>query len=65
MSVSLAFIREGRGCLDSRRQNMLDKVPNSRDWASFDLGRSEMNDLAYLTAKTNHEVAILRGKMEV
>ena len=64
MRVSLTFIRDGRGGLDSRRQNMLNRVPNPGDWASFDLDHLEMNDLAYLTAKTNHEFAILRGKNE-
>ena len=43
---------------------MLMRVPFSGDWARFPLNHLTMKDLAYLTAKTGHEFAILRGKTE-
>lgn len=64
MRVSLTSIREGKGGLDSHRQAMLNRVPNSGDWDVFPFEHIEMKDLAYLTAKTGHEFAILRGKNE-
>lgn len=62
--TSLACIREGSAGLDKRKQVMLDRVPNPGDWDKFQLYHIEMKDLAYLTAKTGHEFAILRGKNE-
>lgn len=43
---------------------MLNRAPCSGDWAKFPLDHLTMKDLAYLTAKTGHEFAILRGKSE-
>ncbi len=64
MRVSLDSIRCGNGGLDARRQNMLNRVPESGDWAKFPYEHLTLKDLAYLTAKTGHEFAILRGKSE-
>ncbi len=64
MRTSLTYIREGSGGLDEHRQTMLMRVPSSGDWARFPLNHLTMKDLAYLTAKTGHEFAILRGKTE-
>lgn len=64
MRVSLASIRDGFGGLDARRQSMLNRVPDRGDWAKFKRNHLDMKDLAYLTAKTNDEFAILRGKSE-
>lgn len=64
MRISLASIRSGSGGLDAHRQAMLNRVPHSGDWAKFSLNHLSMKDLAYLTAKTGHEFAILRGKAE-
>lgn len=64
MRISLASIRDGSGGLDAHRQVMLERVPCPGDWARFPLKHLEMKDLAYLTAKTGHEFAILRGKSE-
>lgn len=63
--VSLESIRQGTGGLAAHRQSMLDRVPNPGDWEEFSFDHHtplEMTDLAYLTAKTGHEFAILRGK---
>lgn len=60
--TSLASLREGNAGLDERKQVMLNRVPHSGDWAYFALDHIDIKDLAYLTAKTSHEFAILRGK---
>lgn len=64
MRVSLESIRNGTGGLDAHRSKMLERVPNSGNWARFKLNHLEMKDLAYLTAMTGHVFAILRGKSE-
>lgn len=62
MRVSLELIRHGEGGLDEHRASMLRRVPDVGDWANFPCEHLKMKDLAYLTAKTGHEFAILRGK---
>ena len=64
MRVSLASLRNGSGGLDAHRQTMPNRAPCSGDWARFPLDHLTMKDLAYLTAKTGHEFAILRGRSE-
>ncbi len=64
MRVSLESIRRGEGGLDEHRESMLRRVPNTGDWAKFPYEHLSMKDLAYLTAKTDHEFAILRGRRE-
>lgn len=64
MRVSLESIRRSGGGLDERRTSMLRRVPEVGDWAKFPHEYLLMKDLAYLTAKTGHEFAILRGKRE-
>lgn len=64
MRVSLESIRRGEGGLDEHRASMLRRVPDVGDWAKFSYEHLSMKDLAYLTAKTGHEFAILRGKHE-
>ena len=60
--VSLDAVKHGKAGLDKRRKGLLDRVPNQNDSAEFPVGSLEMKDLAYLTAKTGDEFAILRGK---
>ena len=62
MRISLLSIADGSAGLNQRRQNMLFRVPETGDWSRFPFGFLEMEDLAYLTAATGHEFAILRGK---
>ena len=62
MRVSLESIRCGKGGLDAHRQTMLNQVPNTGNWEEFPSGHLKLKDLAYLTAKTGHEFAILQGK---
>ena len=62
MQTSLQAIREGNAGLNAHRQSMLNRVPDIGDFASFGFESLELTDLAYLTAMTGHEFAILRGK---
>ncbi len=60
--ISLEAIREGDAGLNSHRQSLLNRVPEIGDSSMFRHESLELIDLAYLTAKTGHEFAILRGK---
>lgn len=62
--ISLEAVRNGKAGLDAHRLKMLDRVPNTNDWARFDLNSIELKDLAYLTAKVGDEFSLLRGKHE-
>ena len=62
MRTSLESIYNGSAGLNSHRKNLLERVPNSNDWASFPLDTIEIKDIAYLSAATHHEFALLRGK---
>jgi hypothetical protein len=64
MQTSLQAIRSGKAGLDGHRQSMLNRVPEIGDWASFKYEFIMLKDLAYLTAKTGDEFALLRGKKE-
>ena len=64
MKVSLEAVRSRKAGLDAHRQKMLDRVPETGDWAKFELNSIELRDLAYLTAKVGDEFALLRGKHE-
>ena len=60
--ISLEAIREGNAGLNTHRQGVLDRAPEVGDSAIFKREALKLIDLAYLTAKTGHEFAILRGK---
>ena len=60
--VSLNAVKYGKAELNERRKRMLARVPNQGDDSDFPVNSLEMKDLAYLTAKTGDEFAILRGK---
>ena len=59
---SLEAIRNGDAGLTERRKNILSRVPNSNDWAAFEKDSVSTKDIAYLSAYTSHEFALLRGK---
>lgn len=59
---SLEAIRNGDAGLNERRNSILARVPNSNDWAAFEYESIRIKDLAYLSAATHHEFALLRGK---
>lgn len=60
--ISLKAIREGNAGLNAKRRTILDRVPNSNDWAAFPKDSISIKDIAYLAAASNHEFALLRGK---
>ncbi len=62
MKTSLEAIRNGDAGLTPKRMNFLNRVPNSNDWAAFERDSITTKDIAYLSASTHHEFAILRGK---
>ena len=62
IQVSLQTIRAKKAGLDAKRKGLLDKVPNTGDWITLDREAIQMMDLAYLTASTGDEFAILRGR---
>lgn len=64
IQVSLQTIREKRAGLDAKRKGWLDRISKTGDWITLDYESVEMMDLAYLTAATGDEFAILRGKRE-
>lgn len=62
--ISLEFVRQGRTGLNRHRQYLLNRVPDRDTYASFLLNTVEYKDLAYLSAETGDEFALLRGKSE-
>lgn len=62
--ISLQYIREQRDGLNRHRQSLLNRVPEREKWAVFSLNSIEDKDLAYLSAATGDEFALLRGKNE-
>lgn len=62
LQISLDAIRSGNAGLTEKRMKMLDRVPNIGEYASFQHNTLEIKDLAFLSAFTNHEFALLRGK---
>lgn len=62
--TSLQYIREQRDGLNKHRQSLLNRVPEQEKWAVFSLNSIEDRDLAYLSAATGDEFALLRGKKQ-
>jgi hypothetical protein len=62
VKTSLKGVLEGTAGLDMHKQALLDRVPNTGDWAKVDKDSVDTLDLAFLSAKTNHEFALLKGK---
>ncbi len=62
--VSLDSIRKHKDGLNNHRQSILNRVPDKETWGSFRLNFIEDKDLAYLSAATGDEFALLRGKNE-
>ena len=61
---SLASIRNQEDGLNRHRQSLLSRVPERREYASFPVYTVEDKDLAYLSAATGDEFALLRSKQE-
>ena len=62
--TSLEKVKEGKAGLNKHRQSLLNRVPKSGGWANFPKGSITMKDIAFLSAKTGDEFAILAGKKE-
>ncbi len=62
--TALEKIKQGKAGLNKHRQSLLSRVPKPNDWANFSKGSVTMKDIAFLTAKTGDEFAILAGKRE-
>lgn len=64
MKTSLEAVRDGHAGLSGRRKSWLKRVPESGDWIT--LGRESVTtkDIAFLSAATHHEFALLRGRKE-
>lgn len=60
--ISLEAIRKGEAGLNERRRKLLESVPCSNDWAALELDSVTIKDIAYLSAITKYEFALLRGK---
>ena len=60
--TSLEAIRNGEAGLNEKRKNILARVPLPNDWATFEKDTISIKDIAYLSAATHHEFALLRGK---
>lgn len=60
--ISLKGVLEGTDGLDRHKQALLERVPNTGDWAKVDKDSVDTLDIAFLSAKEGHEFAILKGK---
>ena len=59
MRTSLKAIYNGEAGLNERRKQLLNRVPNSHDWAAFEYHSISIKGIAYLSAATHHEFALL------
>ncbi|MBE5952124.1 MAG: hypothetical protein E7260_11145 [Lachnospiraceae bacterium] len=64
MRLSLEAIRNGQAGLNEHRKKLLERVPESGDWVILQRESVTVKDIAYLSAATQHEFALLRGKRE-
>jgi len=62
MEISLEKVRQGKAGLNNHRKAMLSRVSKANEWAYFPKGSISMKDIAFLTAKTGDEFAILIGR---
>lgn len=62
MRISLESIRKGNAGLNKHRAAILSRIPEQNQWAIFGLNKIEDKDLAYLSAATGDEFALMRGK---
>ena len=60
--ISLEAVRLGEAGLNLHRQGLLNRVPHSGDWVALGLESVTVKDIAYLSAATHDEFALLRGK---
>ena len=64
MKISLEAITKCQAGLSGHRKKLLSRVPHSGDWVILQEQSITTKDIAYLSAATQHEFALLRGKNE-
>lgn len=64
LKVALEYINKGQAGLNEHRTQLLNRVPNSYEWVRLSRESVTIEDLAYLSAETDDEFALLRGKNE-
>lgn len=62
LQISLKGVLDGTDGLDKHKQSLLDRVPTTNDWAKVTKESVSLLDVAFLSAKTQHEFALLSGK---
>lgn len=62
--ISLEAVRLGEAGLNKHRQALLNRVPNQNDWVALKKDIVTVKDIAYLSAATHDEFALLRGKVK-
>ncbi len=62
VKISLETIRNKKAGLNKHREALLSRIPNQNDWGRFSLNSISNKDLAYLSAATGDEFALMRGK---
>ncbi|MBQ2902511.1 MAG: hypothetical protein IJE49_11805 [Agathobacter sp.] len=60
--ISLEAVRLGEAGLNKHRQELLNRVPKQNDWVALERESVTVKDVAYLSAATHDEFALLRGK---
>ena len=60
--ISLNAIRNKDAGLNEHRQKLLQRVSDQECWGTFPLNSIEIKDLAYLSAATGDEFALIRSK---
>lgn len=61
---SLEALKTDKAKLSEKRKRMLKRVGEQNTWDKFELNSINSHDLAYLTAFSGDEFALLRGKHE-
>lgn len=62
--IALESVRQNIAGLNKHRQSLLSRVPHTNDWAKFKVNSITTKDLAFLSAASSDEFALLRGKHE-
>lgn len=60
--ISLESIRNKEAGLNEHRRNILQRIPDQETWSAFRINAIEIKDLAYLSAATGDEFALIRSK---
>ncbi|MBR4345251.1 MAG: hypothetical protein IKP88_21520 [Lachnospiraceae bacterium] len=64
LRIALEYINKGNAGLNEHRTNLLNRVPNQYEWVRLARNMISLEDLAFLSASTDDEFALFRGKNE-